>query len=96
MYFLVKRPGWLAFNPAEYADEEVRGLQVRHRDGKSNTKLVEFADGNWYLQNGGRMFLLKSMTLKNEMGIGRRDEDVLHVEEIVDCKWFVRSDEKSH
>lgn len=92
MYFLVKKPGWLVFDPSEYGDEEVRTFQVRHRESRSNTKLVKFEDGSWYLRNGSQMFPLKSMSLKRRTGVGVREEGGVRVDEVLDTKWFIKMD----
>ncbi|KAH9412049.1 hypothetical protein HK407_02g02710 [Ordospora pajunii] len=93
MYFLVKKPTWLAFDPNEYCDEEVRMLQVRHRDGSSNTKLVKFEDGTWYLKNGSQMFALKSTGMKRHTGIGAQNGRTVEIKEVVESKWFVKANE---
>lgn len=91
MYFLVKKPGWLVFDPTEYDDEEIRSLQVRHRGSKSNTKLVKFEDGSWYLKNGSQMFLLTNIALKRSTGIGSKCENTVSVVGTTDKKWFIKS-----
>lgn len=90
MYFLLKKPNWIVFDPCEYADEEVRCLQVRYRGSRSNTKLVKFEDGTWYLKNGSQMFPLRSIDLKTNVGMGSRKDNTICVDEIVSKKWFIK------
>jgi hypothetical protein len=92
MYFLVKKPNWLAFNPLEYVDEEVGSLQVRHRRHRSNTRLVRFKDGSWYVKNGSQLFKLKSVELKNNISLGKQNGSTIHVDENIDRKWFIGSE----
>ncbi|KAM0671543.1 hypothetical protein CWI42_020280 [Ordospora colligata] len=93
MYFLVKKPTWLVFDPNEYCDEEVRMLQVRHKDGVSNTKLVKFEDGTWYLKNGSQMFALKSVGMKRRTGVGMQSGKMVEIKEVVDKKWFIKAND---
>ncbi|ADM11056.1 uncharacterized protein Eint_020570 [Encephalitozoon intestinalis ATCC 50506] len=95
MHFLVKKPGWLVFDPNEYGDEEVRTFQVRHKESCSNTKLVKFEDGSWYLKNGSQMFSLKPVASKREVGVGAKDGNVVYIREILDKKWFIKMDKSS-
>lgn len=92
MYFLVKKPEWLGFHPVEYGDEEVRGLQVRHRASQSNTKLVKFEDGSWYLKNGSQLFFLKSISLNKRIGVGTKEDHCINVDSMMEKKWFIRPD----
>ncbi|CCI73910.1 ECU02_0615 [Encephalitozoon cuniculi GB-M1] len=93
MYFLVKKPAWLVFDPSEYGDEEVRTFQVRRRGSHTNTKLVRFEDGSWYLKNGSQMFPLKAVSLKRRTGVGAEEGDVVHIREVLDKKWFIKMSE---
>lgn len=90
MHFLVKKPGWLVFDPSEYGDEEVKTFQVRHREGHSNTKLVRFEDGSWYLKNGSQMFPLKAVPSKRDIGVGAKEGNVVCIHEVLDKKWFIK------
>jgi hypothetical protein len=92
MHFLVKKPSWLTFDPSEYSDEEVRSLQVRHRHHRSNTLLVRFKDGSWYLKNGSQLFKLKNVEMKNNISLGKKDGNKIHVDASIDRKWFIGSE----
>lgn len=91
MYFLVKKPNWLIFNPNEYADEEVRTLQVRFKENKTNTKIIKFKDGSWYIKNGSQLLPLKNVDTKNTMYLGKKNEENVTIEGDVVKKWFIGS-----
>lgn len=63
--FLIKKIGWLEFVFEEYDPRisKAAHFQVRTMDGRSNAKIVKFADGSMFLRVGSEMYGLRNVKL---------------------------------
>ncbi|KAL6121038.1 hypothetical protein NUSPORA_02107 [Nucleospora cyclopteri] len=89
----MKYPNCIDFNASEYEEnEEAKSLQVRQKQGISNTKLCKRRDGTWFMQNGNIKMELNSIKIKG-MKVVETSENGGRVIGTVNNKWFVKGSE---
>lgn len=94
-FFFLKNPNCLDFmlDPKQESLDKPETLQIREKEGRSNSRLCKKRDGTWFIKCGDIKMDLTNIKIKS-MKVVEKEEKGGKIIGFVTKKWFLKANEK--